>query len=286
MHLAVAVRSRRSLARAACAAALLSTSAAASAACNLESPAHRVTVLELYTSEGCNSCPPADRWLSSLRGHGTAQRVVPLAFHVDYWNYLGWADRFAQPAFSARQHEVARRTASRLVYTPQVVLDGGDWRGWHMPGALEARLNAARPQAAGATIRARARLDAGAIRLGGGVALGDKSAVPSARTWAAIYEHGLSSVVAAGENRGRTLAHDYVVRALAGPAVAGGDGTVRLDLRIPVDETWDAGRLGVALFIERLDSGAILQAAAVEGCLLRRDARRPAPSGLRSLAGL
>src|ERR1700675_951558 len=78
--------------------------------CSLHSPPHRVAVLELYTSEGCSSCPPADRWLSSLPQRGvTPDNAVLLAFHVDYWNQLGWPDRFSQPGFSQRQRVIAAR---------------------------------------------------------------------------------------------------------------------------------------------------------------------------------
>lgn len=83
---------------------MLTTFDAASVQCTAESGARRVALLELYTSEGCDSCPPADRWISSLPQHGlNAERVVMLGFHVDYWNYLGWKDPYARAEYSARQ---------------------------------------------------------------------------------------------------------------------------------------------------------------------------------------
>jgi len=103
-------------------------SVAADPPCAAASGASRASLLELYTSEGCSSCPPADRWLSGLRGRDDLLgRLVPLAFHVDYWNDLGWEDRFAKPEYSARQGSISRRNRSRSVYTPQFVLDGRDW---------------------------------------------------------------------------------------------------------------------------------------------------------------
>jgi len=97
--------------------------------CESRSAARRVALIELYTSEGCNSCPPADRWLSSLQARGfNADRMVPLAFHVDYWDYLGWRDRFAQAGFSVRQRAQAGRGGARSVYTPQLLLNGADLR--------------------------------------------------------------------------------------------------------------------------------------------------------------
>ncbi|MGH8673906.1 MAG: DUF1223 domain-containing protein, partial [Burkholderiales bacterium] len=108
------------------------------AQCSAQSGARTTALVELYTSEGCDSCPPADRWLSSLgaRGH-TPDRVVPLALHVDYWDYIGWKDRFAKALFSARQRNLAQLMRAKVVYTPQVLLQGEDFRGWHS-GAFDA----------------------------------------------------------------------------------------------------------------------------------------------------
>ena len=100
-------------------------------ACSIHSPEHTLALLELYTSEGCNSCPPADRWLSNLPQRGfQADQVVPLSFHVDYWDHLGWKDRFALPAFSERQRRVVAWNAGRMIYTPQAVLHGKDYHLW------------------------------------------------------------------------------------------------------------------------------------------------------------
>jgi hypothetical protein len=91
-------------------------------------------VVELYTSEGCNSCPPADRWLS---GVASAPDTVALAFHVDYWDRLGWKDRFASAAFTQRQSQQQAVNGARFSYTPQVVVDGVDDKDWS--GRLPAR---------------------------------------------------------------------------------------------------------------------------------------------------
>ena len=93
--------------------------------CSATSGAQRVALLELYTSEGCDSCPPTDRWVSALATRGFAgDRVIPLAFHVDYWNYLGWKDPFAQARYTERQRFVNARVRTRTIYTPQLMLDG------------------------------------------------------------------------------------------------------------------------------------------------------------------
>lgn len=257
----------------------------AAAACRIESPAHRVTVLELYTSEGCNSCPPADRWLSRLRDRSLDARVVPLAFHVDYWNGLGWVDPFSQARFSARQHGVAERNRSRVVYTPQLVLDGRDWRGWRGTDELSARLIALNAETPSASIRANARLAKDGIEVKGTVTLGEASRTPNVVTWIAVYENGLTSAVAAGENGGRTLGHDYVVRALIGPLRAAGDGMVALDNSIPLGAAWTPDRMGIAVFSESASTGRVLQAASATGCL-RGDSGPGASSGLPTVAGL
>src|SRR3954463_8496265 len=111
----------------------------AHAQCETRSSANRVTVLELYTSEGCNSCPPADRWLSSLPAPGvTSDRPIPLAFHVDYWDQLGWPDRMAKEQFSIRQRTQSQRNGNTVVYTPQLLLNGLDYR---IDPRIEQRIN-------------------------------------------------------------------------------------------------------------------------------------------------
>ena len=112
--------------------AALSLAAAAGPVCKAGSGATAPVVVELYTSEGCSSCPPADRWLSTLKGRPD---VLALAFHVDYWDRLGWPDRFATAEGTARQWALARRDGSPQVYTPQVRVNGRDARTGTLPAA-------------------------------------------------------------------------------------------------------------------------------------------------------
>lgn len=166
--------------------------------CNATSGATLTPVVELYTSEGCSSCPPADKWASSLKGKG----VVVQAFHVGYWDYIGWTDRFAAPAYTNRQREIAARGKLRGVYTPQAVLNGRDWPQWGgQPGA-------AGPARASISIRQTAadQFEASVLPAAGG---------QNAARWSAywtITEHGHNSRVLAGENKGEFLKHDFVVR--------------------------------------------------------------------------
>lgn len=182
--------------RAVLALALLCASAAATAApdtCRASSGELRLTVVELYTSEGCSSCPPADRWLSGLKGRDD---VLPLAFHVDYWDRLGWKDRFASPAYTERQAQWRGLAGARFVYTPQIIVDGVD------RGALPPR----RPSAAVA-------LEVQREGDGYSATVTPTAAAPArlAAYWSRT-ENGHSSAIKAGENQGATLHHDFVVR--------------------------------------------------------------------------
>lgn len=233
---------------AACVAVGASGALAADPVCKAESGAALVPVIELYTSEGCSSCPPADRWLSSLKGSAAAGRAVVQAFHVGYWDYIGWVDRFAAPAHTTRQREAAGRNGLSGIYTPQVLRNGRDWRDY------------ARALEGGEPARARIILQrTAADAFEAMVAPSD-----SAGTWSAYWtvtEHGHSSKVKSGENAGEFLQHDFVVRQY----VPAGEyrGASRLTLRaIPADA---AHPRRVNLVVVEPKSGRPLQALGV-GC--------------------
>ena len=180
-------------------AAFAQAPAFAAEACAARSTATVAPVVELYTSEGCDSCPPADRWLSKLKADSG---VVALAFHVDYWDRLGWKDRFASAAFTARQAEQQASNGARFSYTPQVVVDGQDRKDW--PGIAMPLGN--RPVAPVDVLLARE-----GDRVTATVAAGARSPKRLA-AYRAVTEQGHVTAVKAGENRGVTLQHDYVVR--------------------------------------------------------------------------
>jgi len=168
-------------------------------ACSATSARAATQVVELYTSEGCSSCPPADRWLSTLKDDPT---VVALAFHVDYWDRLGWKDRFASPEFTARQSTEQATNGARFSYTPQVVVDGRDRTDW-----ARARTASASRPAATVEVALAQRGD----RFVATVTPGTTAPRRLAAYWA-VTENGHSSAVRAGENEGATLRHDFVVR--------------------------------------------------------------------------
>jgi hypothetical protein len=220
--------------------------------------ARRVTLLELYTSEGCNSCPPADRWVSALPPRLVPEKLVVLAFHVDYWNYLGWEDRFSQRRFSERQQALVRANDLRTAYTPQLVLNGRDYRRLESIESAVARINA-KPADARVVLRAEQR--ATSIRVAVSAEL-TASMTEAAALYVALYENNLETEVRAGENRGRRLRHDYVVRALTGPFPIEGGKTTRREDDFPVSDDWKTQDLGVAAFVQSDRTGEVLQAAA------------------------
>lgn len=219
--------------------------------CQTQSPAQQVLLLELYTSEGCNSCPPADRWLSTLRGRPD---VLAAAFHVDYWDRLGWTDRFGHATHSARQAEQVRRVAAGFAYTPQVLANGRDWRGWPTLPVLAgpARVHIALQ-----------RLDAQRVQATLTPAAG---APPRLALWWALLEDGHRSAVGAGENRGALLQHDHVVRHYqAHPAWTAQAGQP-MQLLLPAASTGEGGRAARLLLVVTEGSGGPPLQAAMLGC--------------------
>lgn len=244
-----------------CCLGLLHGMAAQATECTASSGAQRTSLIELYTSEGCSSCPPADRWLSRIdKG---LKNVVPLAWHVDYWDYLGWRDRFAQPAFSVRQREMARLNESSFVYTPQLMLNGRDFRAWQKKDALEQALAEARRRPPPASIHISLQ-DESRDLLALTLRAQASQAGPNAM-FAVIYQNGLSTQVERGENAGGLLRHDYVVREWRGPYRLDGKSETIWKQSIPyLDLARHAS--GIAAFVQNTATGEILQAVALPLC--------------------
>ncbi len=219
-------------------AALLTASsmtAAAADTCSVRSGNVRVPLVELYTSEGCSSCPPADRWLSGRMKAGDANWI---AFHVDYWDEIGWPDRFARPSFSQRQRLRVGQAGERTVYTPQVMVGSRVGAPWQSADAFDATLDEARG-AAGAVLGMRIERTRKGLR-----ATVDMLALPGAATdatvWLAQTIDAQSTQVRTGENRGATLRHDRVVQQLFGAWPLGAEPTQRIqDLAAIPTGAWD-----------------------------------------------
>jgi len=240
---------------------------AQSQSCTAQSQAGTTALVELYTSEGCDSCPPADRWLSGLGARGLVPgKVVPIALHVDYWDYIGWKDPYAKPEFTLRQRLHAQLKRSRLVYTPQVILQGQDFRGWNS-GAFDrelARINA-RPAAARIALTIAAARP-GSIEVEAAVEVLDPAQQQDAALYLATYENKLQSEVRAGENRGRTLTHDFVVFEWQGPLALGATGKRQDRRALPLLPKANPAHSGVVAFVQNRATGEVLQALMRPAC--------------------
>jgi hypothetical protein len=193
----------RLLALLVCGLPMTAMAADATPSCSASSGVHAARVVELYTSEGCSSCPPADRWVSRLRGQ---RDLVVLAFHVSYWDRLGWKDRFASSDYTERQAEQRRVNGAHYSYTPQVVVDGVDEPRWYAKPS-PAPFN--RP----APVRVKLQREGEGKGMGYTAHIQAEAGAPSrlAAYWA-VTENGHQTAVKSGENEGSTLAHDFVVR--------------------------------------------------------------------------
>jgi hypothetical protein len=205
-------------------------------------------LVELYTSEGCSSCPPAEAWLSKLKSDdGLWKDFVPLAFHVDYWDRLGWRDRFAALAWTQRQYAYATLLRGESVYTPEFIVNGTEWRDWfrreHLP-----------------------RADTRAGILSATTTDGKKFAISYRRTdesdleaHVALLGCGISSKIGAGENNGRQLTHDFVVLDQRAISMAKDAETARVDIALEKTDQ-EVPQKAVGIWITRGKQLAPLQA--------------------------
>jgi len=246
---------------------MVSTSSArAAAACAATSGRDTVPLVELFTSEGCDSCPPADRWLSATYPAPRADPAASvLAFHVDYWDRLGWKDRFATAQFTARQHSAMKASGSTFVYTPQVLVQGKDVEAGRRNRAAEVA-SAARRQPARATIALDAAgFDEAPTEVKVRAAVANPAARKNAAVWLAYTDSGLVTDVKAGENRGVRLTHDHVVRALYGPFAVDGNG--ELATTVAVTPPAERGRAAALVaFVQDAKSGDVLQTLTLPAC--------------------
>ena len=232
------------------------------AACVSESGPNTAALVELYTSEGCSSCPPAERWLGTLPERYPGTAVVPLALHVDYWDYIGWKDSYAKREFALRQKKLSQLQRMALVYTPQVMLQGRDFRRWGTQAFDEAvaRINS---QPAKARLKlSLLRVDERALEVEVTAELA--SPARDAALYLASYQSRLQSKVTAGENRGRILTHDHVVLEWLGPLEVQNRRVERRTLPLLPDAA--AANSGAAAFVQERRTGEVLQALLRSSC--------------------
>lgn len=240
----------------------MSAQSAIAAQCSAKSGAQTVPLLELYTSEGCSSCPPADKWMSNLKL--TNDKVVPLAFHVDYWDYIGWKDKFSKAEYSDRQRKIAAFGGAGFVYTPQFVLNGRDFR-----GSDGSRLNQGIENSLKLASRANLTLDAanqtnGEILIKATAQAVKSNDIKNSDIFIAIYENKLVSQVSAGENSGRELKHDYVVRDFLGAYQLSNKN--EFSKNITLKPEWKGRNAGAVIFVQDSRNGEILQSLQLPFC--------------------
>ncbi len=239
-------------------AALVTAAAVASAVgaapCTVQSAPTLTPLVELYTSEGCDSCPPADRWLSKQFSAPSGAAV--LAFHVDYWNSSAWNDRFSSHAYSERQQQVADANHASFVYTPQVVLQGKSIQDWAQ--GVVPRVTALHAQPAVANITLRTDAKGNDVTVDATSQVADPTLRDSAKLYVALTVDGVETTVKGGENRGVTLHHDHVVREISGgtPIDKNGHAEVSMHIVRPAE-----GRAPtVVAFVQDPARGDVLQA--------------------------
>lgn len=215
-------------------------------------------VIELFTSEGCSSCPPADALLVKLSHESpSGAKLILLGEHVDYWNYIGWTDRFSSPAFSERQSNYAQHLRLATVYTPQMVIDG------HLQlvgnGAAEVYRDigkaAAEPKPAQVSLRWESPQKLH-------IAVQAPASARS-KVLLAITEDGLSTAIGGGENSGRILHHAAVVRQLRELGTAN-NGQFETSVEVVPHAGWNQSKLKVAVLAQDAGSDRILGAAEVD----------------------
>lgn len=242
--------------------------AAAASACHAANGVATRPLVELYTSEGCSDCPPADRWLTSTFSDAaphpdgaraaTMSGAVAIALHVDYWDRLGWVDRFASHANTLRQYAAMRADGASFVYTPQVLLQGHDFPGWGGTG-MQSAIATAEARPAQATISLEARVAGGRVTVVADSQVVDSALRNDVALHVAYVDSGLHSDVRTGENRGHRLTHDHVVRSLASADTLDDKGGIHA--RLVFDRPSEAGTTPmIVAFLQRISNRDVVQA--------------------------
>jgi len=213
-------------------------------------------LIELFTSEGCSSCPPADALLRDVAAAGRLENVevIPLGYHVDYWDELGWKDRFSSHAYTRRQAQYAERFALDAPYTPQLVIEGLSQTVGNDRAAIIQRVRDAAKQARAVQFEVvHSSPDTLALQVMG---------APGAEVLLAITESDLTTSVGGGENKGTTLRHAAVVRSLESVGKTH-DGSLRVVARLHLQPAWNAQKLRAVVFAQRYSQGEVLGATSI-----------------------
>lgn len=217
----------------------------------------KAVVVELFTSEGCSSCPPADELLAHLRQDLSAKHieVIPLGFHVDYWNSLGWKDRFSSAEFSRRQEQYAQSLRVDGPYTPEMVVDGAVEFVGNDAGHAQQTIREAASQPEVVTVKiASPAVDQLAVQVKA------TSSTKDAQVVLATTEDNLTTQVGSGENGGRMLHHAAVVRELRQLGRLH-EGSFEANVPLKLAKDWKRENLRAVVFVQEGTTGKILGAA-------------------------
>ena len=236
---------------------VLATLAAPSMAQPPNPPGQEKAVLELFTSQGCSSCPPADALLAQF---GKQPDLITLSYSVDYWNYLGWHDTLSSAANSERQRDYAQMRGDGRVYTPQIVVDGIIHENGSNEAAIEMAMRNAATRLAEVKVPVRMHAEGDTLVIGIGAAP-EASDKRSATVWLAIAKEEATVSVTRGENRGRDLSYHHPVRDLTPVGMWVGEA---MTLRLPLKDLKAMGGDCLVALLQVENAGAILGAAEYE----------------------
>jgi len=211
----------------------------------------KIPLIELYTSEGCSSCPPADRWISKLAKEDSLwKRYVPIAFHVDYWDYIGWQDPFADPSHAVRQRQYRQQGNTKGVYTPGILLMGQEWRTWY--------LNKEIPHVEWSEVGDLQ------VNIRGNIAnitfKPTKKQADKLKINFSVLGFDLVSDVSRGENSGKKLTHNFVNLARVRELTSVNNGEYSWQITIPSKLKSKAKKLGYAVWVSGKNTLQPLQA--------------------------
>lgn len=215
------------------------------------------TVIELFTSQGCSSCPPADKLLGEI---GKDKNIITLTFPVDYWDYLGWKDTLASPAYTKRQRDYARSRGDGQVYTPQVVIDGIDHAVGSRENDIRRAISKTRKAREGLHIPLKVWAEGDELIIEAGDAPKGIRVRP-ATIWLALVKKSETVKIARGENRGRTITYHSVVRNMTPVGRWTGKAVT---LRLPKHALQNTNTDGCAVLLQQDKAGPILAAARMQ----------------------
>jgi hypothetical protein len=239
-----------------CAAAAYVIALNASAQCTSQSPKQTMALIELFTSEGCSSCPPAERWLAQAKTNKPGSTVA-LALHVAYWDYLGWKDVFAKPIFAQRQRWLANLNQSSTVYTPGIFINGREAPNWDNNDAFASTVTKVNNSLARATIKITRGLPNQQTKIEALLDSSKETNSGAIQLHVATTSKPFSNKISAGENKGELLEHAHVVDQWAQPVVFAQSPMAQTAI------TTDKKTSAVVALVQDTKTGSVLQAFAV-----------------------